>query len=596
MLHGAGDHHIYVSGSRAVGVNASFWPRPRVRLRAVLLRPLQALEGVLGQCFDLLEEFITHRFFRSLGDVDWSAYQLGPLVVASLLINLLELASPLYINIVYTSVLPSGSMESLLVLSSGVVLLMLLGGWLKTVRLGLTGADGARLEHCNRLMVLDHFCRMPLDGFLRFSPAAHLERLNSINTLRDEASVQAVTTAIDLVFSLLFVLVLFLIGGSIGVIAVIAIIVYLFNALRFARSYEQIARQRDALDLARSTYQNRLVDAIDLIKANGLARRYLVGHEQRQEELAHQRVENVQFSGQYQAFGSLTSQITLAAMVTWGAYLVISDRLMVGALAACLLLAGKVIGPWQQAMGLWNSYRRLSHARDQYEALMAEPVEAEGGEAVLRLHSGEQLRLRLGPHQLPDLPVGGVAVLRDDRYGADGRQLFLGLLQLQLLPGLQLNERPIEAYKREALRHLIAYVSPAADFFDGTLLQNITSFQPGRHRRRALFWSFLCGLDVRVRQLPQGYATPLGNAPSSGLTRDALMLAQLVRALATGPQLLLIDLNSCSYGKEFVDGLQRILRRCNGRITVLISGGGRVLESLANQQLLLPHQAMEALS
>lgn len=554
---------------------------------------------MLGQCFDLLEEFITHRFFRSLGDVDWSAYQLGPLVVASLLINLLELASPLYINIVYTSVLPSGSMESLLVLSTGVVLLMLLGGWLKTVRLGLTGADSARLEHCNRLMVLDHFCRMPLEGFLRLSPAAHLERLNSINTLRDETSVQAVTTAIDLVFSLLFVLVLFLIGGSIGVIAVIAviaIIVYLFNALRFARSYEQIARQRDSLDLARSTYQNRLVGAIDLIKANGLGRRYLVGHEQRQEELAHQRVENVQFSGQYQAFGSLTSQITLAAMVTWGAYLVISDRLMVGALAACLLLAGKVIGPWQQAMGLWNSYRRLSHARDQYEALMAEPVEPEGGDLPFALQAAEPLQLSLGSHLFPSLPLGGVAVLRDDRYGADGRQLFLGLLQLQPLPGLCLNGRPIEAYQRDSLRQRIAYTSPAADFFDGTLLQNITSFQPGRHQRRALFWSFLCGLDARVRQLPQGYATPLGNAPSSGLTRDALMLAQLVRALATGPQLLLIDLNSCSYGKEFVDGLQRILRRCQGRITVLISGGGRVLDNLATEQLLLPHQALEATS
>ena len=99
----------------------------------------------------MIEELVNHRFFQSLGEVDWSKYQLGPILIASVLINLLELASPLYINIVYTSVLPSGSMSSLVVMTVAVVLLMVLGGWLKTVRLGFTGGDGARLEHQRRL-------------------------------------------------------------------------------------------------------------------------------------------------------------------------------------------------------------------------------------------------------------------------------------------------------------------------------------------------------------------------------------------------------------------------------------------------------------
>ncbi len=122
-----------------------------------------------------------------------------------MLINLLELASPLYINIVYTSVLPTGSMSSLLVLSLGVVALMVLSGWLKSVRLTLTGADGARIEHGRRLMALSHFSRLRLDDYLRTPPSTHAERLNSINLLRDESSLQALNTAIDLVFSLVFV-------------------------------------------------------------------------------------------------------------------------------------------------------------------------------------------------------------------------------------------------------------------------------------------------------------------------------------------------------------------------------------------------------
>ena len=543
------------------------------------------LKRGLDSNVDLIEEFITNRFFRSLGNVDWSAYQIGPLVVSSLLINLLELSSPLYINIVYSSILPSGSMASLLVLSVGVVVLMVLGGWLRVVRLALTGQDGARLEHRNRLEALDHFCRMPLASYLQLSPAAHAERLSSIGMLRDETTVQALTTAIDLAFSLLFVLALFLIGGSIGIVAVVAIVVYVLRALAFSRNYEQIAKQRDQLELSRLAYQNQLVGALDLIKANGLGRQYLLGHGRRQEELAWQRMQNALFSGQYQAFGALTSQVAMATMVTWGAFLVIGDRLHVGALAACLLLSGKVLSPWQQAMGLWNSYRRLSHAREEFEALMDQPVEPEGGPLRLQVAPDGALQVSLAEMTLP---AGGVMLLRDGRYGADVKQLFLGLLQIQPLPGLLINGKPIDAYNREVLRQAIAYVDPSQEPFEGTLLQNLTSFQPRRHQRRALFWSYLSGFDAKVRALPNGYGTSMGRGPSSGLSSDGLKLAQVVRALATDPQVLLLDLSSCSYGKDFIEALQRILKRTRGRITVWINGSGRVLDAISDGHQSLP--------
>ena len=545
---------------------------------------------------ELIEELVNHRFFQSLHEVDWSQYQLGPILIASVLINLLELASPLYINIVYTSVLPSGSMSSLVVTTVAVVLLMVLGGWLKSVRLGFTGGDGARLEHQRRMEGLAHFSQMRLSDYLSASPATHLERLNSINPLRDESALQSLTTAIDLVFSLLFVLVLFLIAGSVGIVAVSAIVIYLLRALAFARDYEGISKHRDRLELERLSYQTKLMDSIDLIKSNGLGRQFLVGNEQRQEKLAWQRMVNNNFSGQYQAFGSLMSQLTFAGIVTWGALLVIQGSLLVGALAAALLLAGKILTPWQQAMDLWNSYRRLAHARDEYDALMATPVEAEGGAEKLVLAAEGAMSLSLDGRPLAVIPTGSVALLRDQQFGAQVRHLFMDLIQIETDPRLQLNGLPIASYHREALRDRIAYVDPSRDFFDGTLLQNITSYQPRRYQRRALFWAFLTGLDTTVRSLPQGYSTAMGTSVPSGLSRDSQQLFQVVTALARSPQLLLLDLSDCSYGKEFIDGLQRILGRTKGRTTVLISGAGRVLGSVSDQQIDMPAQGREVLA
>ena len=544
---------------------------------------------------ELVDELIHHRFFQSLRQVDWSDYQLGPILIASVLINLLELSSPLYINIIYTSVLPSGSMASLVVLTIAVVLLMVLGGWLKAIRLGLTGGDGARLEHQRRMQSLAHFLQMRLVDYLRVSPAAHLDRLNSINLLRDESALQSLTVAIDLIFSLLFVLVLFLIAGSVGIVAVVAIVVYLLRALAFARAFEDLSKRRDRLELDRIAYQGKLMDSIDLIKSNGLGRQFLVGNEQLQEELAWQRVVNNNFDGQVQAFGALMSQLTFAAIVTWGALRVIQGGLLVGALAAALLLAGKILNPWQQAMALWSSYRRLAHARDEFDALMAIPVESEGGTELVG-GAGGMVTLTLEGRNLAAVPSGSVVLLRDRQFGAEVRHLFMGLIQITSQPGLQLNGLPIERYQRDDLREAVAYVDPSREFFEGTLLENITSFQPRRYQRKALFWSYLTGLDTTVRGLPQGYATAMGTSVPTGLSRDAQQLFQVVTALSRSPNALLLDLSDCSYGKEFIDGLERILKRTRGKITVLISGTGRVLNTISDQQIDLSDSMSEVLA
>ena len=541
---------------------------------------------------DLIREARDHRYFQSFDEIDWSEYQLQPILIASVLINLLELSSPLFINIVYTSILPSGSMSSLIVLTAAVVVLMLLGGWLKSVRLALTGTDGARVEHHKRLDAVSHFLHLGLPDFLRFAPGHHLQRLTSINLLRDESALQSLTTAIDLAFSVLFILVLFLIGGTIGLVAVLAIAVYLLRAIAFARDYEALSRRRDRIELTTRTYQDRLVEASELIKSNGLRDQLLVANERYQEEQAHERLIHNSFAGSYQAFGSLMSQVTFATGVTWGAVLVVNGWLSVGALAASILLLGKILSPWQQAMGLWNSYRRLAHSRDEYDALMALPVESSGGDE--QLQGWSELNITLAGRTVVSVERGASVLLKDNQFGLDARQLFLELIQINPNSQLQLNGVPMEAFQRTKLRNDVAYVDPARSFFDGTLLENLTGFQPSRHRRGALFWSYLCGLDQQVRGLPQGYATAMGGIVSSGLSRDAQALAQVVTALSRHPQMLLLDLTDCSYGKTFVDALERILRRCRGATTVLIGGGGLVMARLVDQQLDLQAALKEA--
>ena len=68
-----------------MGASSSF-SETRAEGQRLLASVFARLGQTLHHSFDLIEELITHHFFRSLGDVDWSTYQLGPLVVSSLLV------------------------------------------------------------------------------------------------------------------------------------------------------------------------------------------------------------------------------------------------------------------------------------------------------------------------------------------------------------------------------------------------------------------------------------------------------------------------------------------------------------------------------
>ena len=177
--------------------------------------------------------------------------------------------------------------------------------------------------------------------------------------------------AIDLVFSVLFVLILFLIGGTLGLIATFSILVYLLRAVIFARDFEELSRRRDRIELNTRTYQDRLVDASELIKSNGLREQMLVSNERFQEDQARERLIHNSFAGSYQAFGSLMSAITFATGVTWGAVLVVNGWLSVGALAASILL-GKILclGSKQWVCGIAAT---SAHSRDEFDALMGLP-------------------------------------------------------------------------------------------------------------------------------------------------------------------------------------------------------------------------------
>ena len=538
----------------------------------------------------LLLELKHHRYGDSLKYFNWKEFRIGQLIIASVLINLLELSTPIYINIVYSVILPRQATESLIILTMFVVVMMIVSAWLKTTRLQLVGEDSARVTHEKRVNAISHLLAIPISSFLESSPSKHISRLNSINLLRDESALQSLTTAIDLIFSFIFILFLFMIGGSIIFPVIIGITIYFLKSLSFSKDFESVSKEQDQLEIERLNTQIHMIDSIDLLKVNGLNTHYLTSIEPLHENLSWRRMKNNQYLSNQQAFGLFISQVTLAAVVLLGAILVINDRLQVGALAASILLIGKIFNPWQKLSTLWSNYRSLAHSQNEYSSLMNTPTISNDYSYANTLNTISSTgnwtiaTLELG---LLSIEQNKATLLDDHLYGHDVKKMFANLVLVDNNQNVLLNGISTNQYDMTDLVDKIRYINPAHGFFNGTLLQNLTCFQPSKFKRNALFWSYLLGIDQKIKALPMGYESVVGNQTTSGLPADEEKLLRIITGLSTNPMILLLDLNDFTFGKYFIDGLQMIIDRCRGRTTLLISGSSPIVKKISDRTIYL---------
>lgn len=536
----------------------------------------------------LLHELFYHQYFSSLKTLNWKEFRVGQIIIASVLINLLELASPVYINIIYSVILPRAAMESLIFLTALLVVLLLLSAWLKAMRLDLIGEDSARVTHSKRIKAISHFVSIPISRFLESSPSKHISSLNSINLLKDESAIESLTTAIDLLFSFAFILFLFMIGGIIAIPVIIGIAFYFLKSLSFAKEYELVSKEQDELELQRITTQIDMIDSVDLIKVNGLNSQFLTSVEPLHESLSWRRMKNNQCLSNHQAFGSLINQATLALLVTVGAILVINDRLLVGALAASILLSGKIFQPWQKLSTLWSSYRSLTHSQDEYTTLMNTPILLDNHLNAKHLDSTVSLStwsITTRDIEIQNILPNKANFINSHSYEPAVKQLFANFILADSNQTVLFNNIQISQFDSTELIDNIAYVNPSHQFFNGSLIQNLTSFQPSKFKRSALFWSFMLGIDQKIKCLPMGYETPLGNHTLSGLSSDEEKLLHIVSGLSVKPLILLMDLNDCTFGHQFIDGMQMIIERCRGRMTLLIAGSSPIFNKISDNTI-----------
>ncbi len=524
---------------------------------------------------------------------------LWELAIASLVINLFALIAPLFTMTVYNKVIGQGALDTLTVLSIGMVTVYAFEFILRVVRGYVSSHTGARLDALIGGEVVHRLLHQPFAYFEGAASGQISERLRQLDTIRNFFTGQMPMTVVDLGFVLLFVVALFFISPIFAGVALAAIPLFVLISLAFHRKQKVLIEQSFAALAAKSSALNETVNNAITIKSLGLESDV----ERRWEgRLAATAWHGFKAHNLSNWLGSLTTTLQQAiglAVIVLGAQLVIDGDLSIGALIASSILVTRAIAPMRQVVTAWYQVQEVKAAFNRLGEIMEAKPEEEPGDIAPQPPLKGDVRVDgvtygFDPNQPPilrnvslDFKSGEVVAIIGP--SGSGKSTLVKILQGLYLPDhgrVLIDGTDIQHISRASLRAQLGVVPQETQLFAGTVRENIMIGQPLDAPERAVAAAKFVGAHDFIQRLARGYDTPIGER-GFGISAGQRQLLCMARALIRNPRILILDEATSALDPAAEEALLVNLRRhARGRTIIIVTHRMAPL-SIADKAVLL---------
>ncbi|MET3600838.1 type I secretion system permease/ATPase [Martelella mangrovi] len=519
--------------------------KDRVELVAVV-RPAGDMPD--SRIDDYIEPF-RKNWLRSIVLADFRPYFF--IMLASLVANILALASVIFSMQVYDRVVPAQSYPTLFVLAGGAFLAVLFAFIMRQMRMKITDVLGKRADLRISDKVFGRALRVKNIARPR-ATGTFIAQLRELEHVREMMTASAVSAIADLPFFLLFCVIFWWVAGNLVWVPAVAVLLLIAPGILAQRKLRELAKANMRESALRNAMLVEAVQGLDDIKL-------LQAEDRFQNHWNHYNAVNADSGMKLRdlvgTLGNWTQTVqgmVYIAVVGVGAPAVMYGDMTTGALVAAAMLSTRMLAPLASVTQVLNRWQQARIASESLDKIMMLPVDHP--ENAKRIHKSaiegafHLQKAVFAYEEEPVLTVDDLKIRAGSKVGVIGRNGAGKSTLLQGLSGLMearsgtvlIDSANITHVDPADLRRDIGLAGQNARLFYGTIRENLCLGAPNARDEELIAALERTGAWEFVRKMPEGLDRMIqeGGHGLSGGQRQAIILARL---LLRTPSVVLLD-------------------------------------------------------
>ncbi len=506
----------------------------------------------------------------------------GEVLVASFFLQLFALVSPLFFQVVVDKVLVHQSVSTLDVLVAGLVTIAVFETVLGALRTYLFSHTTSRVDVELGARLFRHLVSLPLAYFEARRTGDSVARVRELETIRNFLTSSALTLAMDLLFTVVFLVVMALYSWPLTLVVIASLPLYVLVSIFLTPLFKEKLDEKFNRGAENQAFLVENINGIETLKALAVEPQMQRRWEEQLAGYVRASFKVISLSNWGSQVVQLIGKLVTAAILFFGAHAVMEGKLTVGELVAFNMLAGRVAQPVLRLAQLWQDFQQTRISIDRLGDILNAPVEpALASKTALPAIKGGlafdyvSFRYRLdGPLVLEDIhleiPAGQMVGIVGP--SGSGKSTLAKLAQRFYVPerGRVLIDGVDGALADSAwLRRQVGVVLQENVLFNRSIRENIALADPGMPLEQVMGVAKLAGAHEFILELPKGYDTQVGER-GVGLSGGQRQRIAIARALINNPRLLIFDEATSALDYESEQVVQQNMKLMARGRTVLI--------------------------
>jgi ATP-binding cassette, subfamily B, bacterial HlyB/CyaB len=503
-------------------------------------------------------------------------------LAASLVIQLLALATPLFTQVVIDKVVTHRSHSTLVVIAVGMAIFLIFTSLLTWVRQYLVLHTGNRVDAVLGAAVFEHLLKLPPRYFEQRPTGVITARLRGVENIREFIASAAVTLMLDLPFLALFIAVMFDYSvlltlttlGLIGVIVVMSLVV--------APIFRERLNEQFLIGARNQAFTTEYVAGMETVKSQQLEPQLRNRYGDYLAQYLSSGFGVRQIANTYNVLANGVEQLMTLLILAVGAYLVMNGTdFTIGMLVAFQMFASRVSQPLLRLVGLWQQFQQasLSVARlgdimnAPQEPYSLEPHRVRQRRGLLEIEGISFRYVDTLPYLYEDFslriePGRTVAVMGPSGCGKSTLAKLLQGFYLPSMGVIKLDGHDLRHLSANELRSYFGVVPQETVLFSGSLYDNLSMTSPLANFEQIVQACKVAEIHEVIEKLPHGYQTEIGER-GVGLSTGQKQRIAIARALLKHPPVLIFDEATSSLDHPTAEHFCATINQLKGKATVL---------------------------